>query len=96
MNHQNRLVLAVLVVGFGCQQQTGVSPQPLINGSEQLLVVTTPDWSSTTGSMRRFERASSTAAWQSIDQPEPVVVGRTGIAWGVGFDSVSSDGPHKK
>lgn len=97
MNHRNRLTLAlvILVVGTGCHRRP-VSPRPLINGSEQLVVVTTPDWSSTTGSMRRFERASSTSAWQSIDQPEPVVVGRTGIAWGVGFDSVSSDGPHKK
>jgi L,D-peptidoglycan transpeptidase YkuD (ErfK/YbiS/YcfS/YnhG family) len=96
MNHRNRLKLAVaiLVVATGCQR-THVSPRPLINGSQQLLLVTTPDWSSTGGSMRRFERASSTSAWQSIDQPEPVVVGRTGIAWGVGFDWVSSEGPHK-
>jgi D-alanyl-D-alanine dipeptidase len=28
--------------------------------------------------------------------PIPVVVGRTGIAWGVGFDGVSSEGPHKR
>jgi len=25
-----------------------------------------------------------------------VVVGRTGIAWGVGFDGVSTEGPHKR
>jgi zinc D-Ala-D-Ala dipeptidase len=46
--------------------------------------------------MQRFERASTDSGWQPIDQPEPVVVGRTGIAWGVGFDGVSSDGPHKR
>ena len=34
--------------------------------------------------------------WRAIDQPGPVVVGRTGLAWGVGFDGVSSEGPHKR
>jgi D-alanyl-D-alanine dipeptidase len=98
MNHLKKptLGLAVLLVAIGCQSQTRISPRPLINGSQQLVVVTTTDWSSTTGSMRRFERTSSTSAWQSIDQPEPVVVGRTGIAWGIGFDGVSTEGPHKR
>jgi D-alanyl-D-alanine dipeptidase len=98
MNHGNRLILAlaVVVVCSGCRQQTRVSPRPLIDSSEQLVVVTTPAWTSTTGSMLRFERASSTSAWRSIDRPEPVVVGRTGIAWGVGFDGVLSEGPHKE
>jgi D-alanyl-D-alanine dipeptidase len=30
-----------------------------------------------------------------VARPIPVVVGRTGLAWGVGFDDVSADGPHK-
>lgn len=97
MNHLKRLklALAILIVGTGCQQQTRVSPRPLIDRSQQLVVVTTPDWTSTTGSLVRFERANSTSEWRSIDQPAPVVVGRTGIAWGIGFDGVSSEGPHK-
>lgn len=97
MNHRIsvKLALTVLIVGIGCQPQTRISPRPLIDRSEQLVVVTTPGWTSTTGSMLRFERASSTSEWRSIDQPVPVVVGRTGIAWGVGFDGVSSEGQHK-
>ncbi len=46
--------------------------------------------------MQRFERSSSRVHWRAADQPEPVVVGRTGLAWGVGFDGVSSEGPHKR
>jgi D-alanyl-D-alanine dipeptidase len=46
--------------------------------------------------MRRFERVRSTSQWRAIDQPVPVVVGKTGIAWGVGFDGVSTEGPHKR
>ena len=98
MNHRNnlKLALAVLTTGTGCRSQTRISPRPLIDRSEQLVVVTTPGWTSTTGSVRRFERASSTSEWQAIDQPVAVVVGRNGIAWGVGFDGVSSAGPHKR
>lgn len=97
MNPRNSLKLALmaLVFGVGCQPQTRISPRPLIERSEQLVVVTTPGWTSTTGAMQRFERARSTSEWRAIDQPVPVVVGRTGIAWGVGFDGVSSEGPHK-
>jgi len=97
MKHRNSLkaALTVFIVGVGCQRQTRISPRPLIDRSEQLVVVTTPSWSSTTGSMQRFERARPTPEWRAIDQPLPIVVGRTGIAWGVGFDEVSSEGPHK-
>lgn len=96
--NRNSLKLAViaLLAGVACQPQTRISPRPLIDRSEQLVVVTAPDWTSTTGSMRRFERASLTSEWQPVAQPVPVVVGRTGIAWGIGFDGVSSEGPHKR
>ena len=98
MNHLKRLIfpLAVLMVAIGCQSQTRISPRAVVDRSQQLVVVTTPDWTSTTGSLVRFERANPTSEWRSIDQPEPVVVGRTGIAWGIGFDGVSSEGPHKR
>jgi D-alanyl-D-alanine dipeptidase len=98
MNLRNTLKLAVviLVAGIGCRGATRISPRPLIDRSQQLVVVTTPGWASTTGSMQRFERASATSEWRAIDQSVPVVVGRAGIAWGVGFDGVSADGPHKR
>lgn len=97
MIHRNssKLVLMLLLSGVGCQPQTRISPRSLIDRSEQLVVVTTPDWAATTGSMRRFERASPTTEWHAVGIPVPVVVGRTGIAWGVGFDGASSEGPHK-
>jgi D-alanyl-D-alanine dipeptidase len=97
MNHRTeaKLALVVLLHGMACQQQTRISARPLIERSEQLVVVTTPGWTATTGSMQRFERAGSTSEWRAVDRPAPVVVGRTGIAWGVGFDGVSAEGPHK-
>ena len=91
-----KLALLLLLAGIGCRSHRRISPRPLIVRSEQLVVVTTPGWASTTGSIRRFERSRSTSEWRAIDQPVPVVVGRTGIAWGVGFDGVSTEGPHKR
>jgi D-alanyl-D-alanine dipeptidase len=66
-----------------------------VGSSRQLVVVTTPSWTSTKGTMHRFERATSASEWRAIDSAVPIVVGRTGIAWGVGFDDVSADGPRK-
>ena len=98
MNHRKNLGLAltVFIAGFACQPKTHISPRSLIDRSQQVVVVTTPSWSSTTGIMQRFERAAPDLEWRAIGAREPVVVGRTGIAWGVGFDGVSTDGPHKR
>jgi D-alanyl-D-alanine dipeptidase len=98
MNHRIKLkpALLLLIAGASCQSYRRISPRPLIERSQQLVVVTTPGWTSTTGTMRRFERSGSMYEWRAIDQPVPVVVGRTGIAWGVGFDGVSTEGPHKR
>lgn len=71
-------------------------PQAPLDASEQIVVVVTPNWTSTTGTMQRFERATPASAWRSPESAIPVVVGRTGIAWGVGFDGVSTEGPHKR
>ena len=90
-----RAWLAVVIGSLGCQAHTRIAPRPLIERAEQLVVVTTPGWTSTTGSLQLFERATPDSPWRSLDLPVPVVVGRTGIAWGVGFDGVSSEGPHK-
>jgi D-alanyl-D-alanine dipeptidase len=96
MNHRSGLELALtILVVVGCQQTTRIVPRVLIGDSEQLVVVTTPNWSSTTGTLQRFGRATTGSQWRALDRPVPVVVGRTGIAWGVGFDDASTEGPHK-
>ena len=52
-----------------------------LDGSTQMVLVVTPAWDSTTGSLRRFERAAPTAAWRQVGGAVPIVVGRTGVAW---------------
>jgi len=45
-------------------------------------VVTTPSWNATTGTLRQFERDDVRAPWRPASAAIPVVIGRTGLAWG--------------
>jgi len=47
--------------------------------------------------MQRFERASPAATWTAVGVPEPIVVGKTGLAWGRGLhgEGALGEGPVK-
>lgn len=87
--------------GASTAPSTAPSPAvpPRIAESGQLLVVTTPGWSSTIGTLRRFSRETSTDPWHPEGATTPVVVGRTGLAWGEEFDALADPSdpaaPHK-
>ena len=97
---ERTLLIALLALG-GCRLQPGVATPkapPLLESAQQLIVVTTPSWDATRGSLSRFTRASARDEWKRESPPVPIVVGRTGLAWGVGFDALdaSSAAPHKR
>lgn len=76
------------------------APRPLASAA-QLVAVTTTGWDSTTGELRRFVRDGVDSPWRRYGGVVPIVVGRTGLAWGVGFDRPSAagaltDGPRKR
>ena len=48
----------------------------------QLVIVVTPSWNAVTGTLRRFARTNPSSAWQPAAPAVPVVLGRTGLAWG--------------
>jgi L,D-peptidoglycan transpeptidase YkuD (ErfK/YbiS/YcfS/YnhG family) len=58
-------------------------------------VATTPDWNSQTGSMQRYERNGTTAAWRAVGSPVPVLFGREGMAWGSGVEGQNESGRKK-
>lgn len=67
----------------------------LFGDSTQLIVVTTPDWDATKGVLTMHERVDG--AWTAIGDPIPIVVGRTGLAWGDGLAlPLRREGPVKK
>ena len=57
--------------------------QPLAQ-STQLIVVTTADWNAVDGRLQRYERATPRDAWRPLGEPIAIVVGKTGLAWGIG------------
>ena len=57
-------------------------PSSPLGSTQQLVVVTTPDWNATTGTLRQFERDDAQGAWRPVSAAIPVVIGRTGLAWG--------------
>lgn len=51
--------------------------------SSQLIVVTTPDWDAIQGKAQRYERNGQD--FQKVGDAFPIVVGKTGLAWGRGI-----------
>lgn len=84
------LLVASLIIA-GCARPPGgapVSSAPVtqrtptpLDGAQQLVLVVTPAWDSTSGMLRRFARESDADAWRRVGNAVPIVVGRTGVAW---------------
>ncbi len=62
--------------------------------SRQLVLVTVADWNSDHGSLRRYARTDG-GAWRQDGDPQTVVIGRSGAAWGIGLQGPRRDGPVK-
>jgi len=83
--------VCVLVAGASCYSQD------VLSGHGQLLIVTSNDWTAKQGSLQLYERPSDESTWVPIGAPMPVVLGRTGLAWGIGLHQVvDKNGPYKK
>jgi zinc D-Ala-D-Ala dipeptidase len=65
-------------------------------GHHQLLVVTTPGWDEKQGELSLYERLSDDLAWIPVQTSIPVVVGKNGLAWGIGLHPMNAKIPSKK
>jgi L,D-peptidoglycan transpeptidase YkuD (ErfK/YbiS/YcfS/YnhG family) len=61
----------------------------------QLLVAIAPEWNSTMGELRLYERERS-GPWTQQGQPIAVLFGKNGLAWGIGLAGQNETGLHKK
>jgi D-alanyl-D-alanine dipeptidase len=77
------IALASLVAAL-ISAATPTAPPPALARATQLLVVTTATWDTANGTLRRYSRDAS-GPWRAVGTGVPVVVGRTGLAWGVGL-----------
>jgi D-alanyl-D-alanine dipeptidase len=70
-------------------------PEAIPASARQLVLVVTPSWDTTSGTLRRYARSSASAPWRRVGPVVPVVVGAAGLAWGA--DSLGASGdPHKR
>jgi L,D-peptidoglycan transpeptidase YkuD (ErfK/YbiS/YcfS/YnhG family) len=65
-----------------------------LEGSTQLVVVTTEGWDATQGKLQAFERTAK--GWQPHGAAFDVAVGRSGSAWGDGLHPAQSGTPRKQ
>lgn len=88
--------LAVLV-GFAAPAEARHFRLP--RASQQLVVVIADAWSSTAGTLQRFERGDK-GPWKPVGDPISVELGKSGLGWGLGIQpeetSVDRAGPLKE
>jgi D-alanyl-D-alanine dipeptidase len=87
-------IAVALLVAALTTAATPTAPPPALARATQLLVVTTASWDTTGGTLRRYLR-DATGAWRAEGPRVPVVVGRTGLAWGVGVAPDAAGEPAK-
>jgi D-alanyl-D-alanine dipeptidase len=99
--------LLVLVAIMGCSRAPVALPVPAqaaviaapatpLDGSTQMVLVVTPGWDSTSGTLRRFEREAPRGAWRQVGSVVPIVVGRSGVAWDDRLETPRAGEPVKR
>lgn len=88
-----RSVAAFLIFIVTAMTTNSAAAKPLDN-SRQCIVVVAPEWNSKTGELRAFEKTGTN--WKIRGATVPVVLGKNGLAWGLGLARLSTgNGPRK-
>jgi D-alanyl-D-alanine dipeptidase len=90
------LVLALAGCAHHAPVNSDVSAISPVAETGQLVLVTTPAWDSTSGTLRRYERSGAGSGWHVVGGAVQIVVGRTGLAWDDGMMPAASSGPVKR
>ncbi|MDP2365940.1 MAG: hypothetical protein Q8M94_19485, partial [Ignavibacteria bacterium] len=67
-----------------------VDDSPIPKNCRQMILVLTDSVTSTNGNLVCFERESANSIWHQLSSTFPVVLGRSGLAWGRGLNSIDS------
>jgi D-alanyl-D-alanine dipeptidase len=96
------LVCLLAIVGWcvSVKAQAGTLKSDVLGRSTQMILVTTSDWNAVEGRLQRYERATLNEKWHAAGDPISIVVGRSGLAWGIGVvpidDARSAGDPVKR
>lgn len=74
------LAICILILGA----RMGYA-QDVLKDHKQLLVVTSQDWNAVQARLQRYERITESEPWIPVGEKIPVVLGKTGLAWGIGL-----------
>ena len=89
----SRVTTTAVPVPISAPRPTPASP---LADARQLVIVTTPAWDSTSGTLRRYERDGAGQPWRRIGAPVAIVVGRTGLAWDDALPFAAAGEPIKR
>ena len=79
------LIAVTVLAASGCAHRPVASSEATRwTQAQQMVLVTSADWNADHGTLRRFERDG--AGWRSVGDAQPVTIGRTGSAWGLGLN----------
>lgn len=98
---KNSIYLLAALVCMTAGSPSFAKQQNPLRSSTEIVVVTTSDWNSPQGVLRRYERSKTNKKWKAVGEPIAVMVGKTGLAWGSGIVHVdapisSANDPIKK
>ncbi len=88
------LLIALALAACAHHPATNADAAKAWANAQQMVLVTPQDWDSTHAELRRFERVDG--QWVQVGDAAPVVLGRSGSAWGVGLSPISGAGPVKR
>lgn len=77
------LLLLVLAAGISAQIKRPEPPPMKVPFAESLqaVVVTTDDWTATSGEAQAYERKDPKSKWKAVGKSFDIVVGRNGLGW---------------
>jgi L,D-peptidoglycan transpeptidase YkuD (ErfK/YbiS/YcfS/YnhG family) len=85
-------VLLIATGREGVQAQVGAAEPHAFARSTQIIVVATSDWNAVEGRLQRYERTTARDVWLPVGEPISVVVGKSGLGWGIGV--IATDDPN--
>jgi D-alanyl-D-alanine dipeptidase len=78
------LLCFLSIIGWCASSPAQAGKADAFARSTQMIVVTTPDWRTIEGRLQRYERATVQEKWHPVGEPFSIVVGKSGLAWGLG------------
>ena len=91
----HRLIpLLVAGLAFAGQAVAANDPADAWSNADQMVLVTVPDWNTLEGTLRTYQRDHG-GAWHAVGGAQPVVIGKSGAAWGIGLSPPQAGAPQK-